>query len=331
MVVGSALLQRSLWKVSNLIFLALRMRTELTCTDKAWDPLDMKLKQTFSKRLDTSELAEEVNDRSVIFALASHTNPQMFRKGSSDIPRDAGDDEDLQDTLTVLLGITGVSVSHVHDDKPINTLDQLWEVLDLTEEPFFWLHRTSGDIPAHHALNHHPARRETEQSSMNEPGSPGQNDYSNHPILELECELEEAADDEQIHYAQPRFSLIRENHRCSAYLIQESKEWFSRLDQMTSTTWQRLLEREESIKKVCEDLSADLSQDDELSDMIAELSVQQRPQADSYVTLIKSKSPLATQAVGELVKLLMPDAAEWGEVSRRKRIFDKLRENSDGI
>jgi hypothetical protein len=310
----------------------------LTYIDTLWDPLQMKLKHTFSKRLDRSESTDPEDGKSIVFVLAGVSHPQMFRKKPDDIPRDTDDDTNIQDILTTVLGTTIVSVSHVYDDKAIDTLDEFWELADLTEEPFFWLRCTSesadsdqssvtqqASIPGPHVQSNYSTPIDTDQSSVTEPGSPSHFDYSNHAILKLECELEGAAEETQVRWAQPRFSLIRENHRCSAYLVQDLKEFFSELEQTTTEAWQSLSEREEFVKKMCENAAADLSEDDELSDMIANLSMDQRKHANPYLELIKSNSPLAEHATKELIKLLMPDATELEEVLRKKRIFDELR------
>lgn len=166
---------------------------------------------------------------------------------------------------------------------------------------------------------------DTDLSSVTEQAYPHQIDYSTHPILKLECELEGAAEETDLRYALPRFSLIRENHFHSAYMVQELKDFFAKLEEMTTESWQRLSERKESVRKMCENVGVDLSQDDQLSDMISDLSMEQREHAKMYVPLIKSNTPLADHATKELVKLLMPDAAELEEVMRKKRIFDELR------
>lgn len=184
-------------------------------------------------------------------------------------------------------------------------------------------------MPGHHAQSNCSTPRDTDQSSVTEIGFPSRFDYSHHAILKLECELEGAADETQVRWAQPRFSLIRENHRCSAYLVEDLKEFFAELEQATLEAWQRLSEREEHVRNLCGHATVDQSQDDQLSDMIADLSMEQREHAKMYVPLIKSNTPLADHATKELIKLLMPGAAEWEEVMRKKRIFDELRGDFD--
>lgn len=115
----------------------------LTDTDTLWDPLQMKLKHTFSKRLDYSEFTSPESCKNIVFVLANQPSPQMFKRDSDDIPRDVRDDSNIQDVLTTVLGTTIVSVSHVYDDEAIDTVEDFWAIADLTEEPFFWLRCTS--------------------------------------------------------------------------------------------------------------------------------------------------------------------------------------------
>jgi arginine repressor len=123
---------------------------------------------------------------------------------------------------------------------------------------------------------------------------------------------------------QSRFTLIRENHRHSADFVKELEEHFVSLDQTTTSRWRQLSER----KAMCEAAMQDMAQIYKLRDFTANLSDVQRNHAQQYFELINSNNPLANFAAEHLIKLLMPDDAEWEEVSSRKNIFDEIRKDT---
>jgi hypothetical protein len=93
------------------------------------------------------------------------------------------------------------------------------------------------------------------------------------------------------------------------------QQFFAELDRDTTETWQKLSQR----KKLCENNMTDSTQADKLYGFVAELRGADRTFAEQYVGLMESKNPLAEHATKELVKLLVPDAAEWK--SRGKSAF----------
>jgi hypothetical protein len=253
--------------------------------------------------------------------------------GSKSIQQGAGDDTTLQSILETLFGATEVVVSDGYDNRPIATLEEFLEVIDLVEEPFFWLRHANGspDETETSALETRPTtrkrRRHTANTSTNvEASLPDtadpihQRDYSRHPILQLEPELQRIDDKAQIRYTQPRFSLIRENHRHSADLVAELQQLFAELEHDTSESWRNLSKR----MGLCENNTIDLTRSDELRTFIAELRGADRTYAEQYLGLVEFNNPLAKHATEELIKLIMPDPAEWEDVSRIKGIFDEI-------
>lgn len=113
--------------------------TELMLADMLWDPLNMKMKLTFSRVLDVSENTHQEDHKSIFFVIVDHANPQIFERTFSDVARDVRSDMDLQYTITSVLGITGLSVSDASNNSPIDTPEELLEVIESTEKPFFWL------------------------------------------------------------------------------------------------------------------------------------------------------------------------------------------------
>jgi len=221
-----------------------------------------------------------------------------------------------------------------YDNRPITTLEEFLNVVDEAEEPFFWMcpaddSTQDTDVSETDIAPPNKKRKRTTERTRTAlhtslPEMIGHNrrpDYGSHPILELEAELKQTNDEAQIRYAQSRFNLIRENHRHSADLVAELQQFFAELDRDTTEIWQKLSQR----RKLCENNMTDPTQSNKLYGFVAELRGADRTFAEQYVGLMESNNPLAEHATKELVKLLVPDAAEWEEVSRKKRIFDELR------
>jgi hypothetical protein len=144
-----------------------------------------------------------------------------------------------------------------------------------------------------------------------------QRDYRNHAILKLEPIVQELDSQGQAHSAQSHFNLIRENHQHSVDFIKELKEHFAFTDQSTTTRWQKMVD----CKRACEDEMKDMTQFYKLRDFIANLNDAQKAHAEQYFMLVDSNSPLAKAAAEHTIKLIIPDDAEWEEVSTRKSIF----------
>jgi hypothetical protein len=147
-------------------------------------------------------------------------------------------------------------------------------------------------------------------------------DFSNHAILKLEHLAPKLDNGHQARSAQSRFILIRENHRHSTDFVQELEGYFAQLDQTTTSRWQHLSER----KRVCEAAANDVTQIHKLPEFTSDLSDAHQEHAHLYFGLINTNSPLAGVAAESLVKLFMPDDAEWEEVSSRKSVFDEIRQ-----
>lgn len=242
----------------------------------------------------------------------------------------------LQDVLATCLGVTEVVVSDGCDNRPITTLDEFLDVVDLAEEPFLWLRPANGGLEETEtsALDTRPTTRKRRRhtsntsayvdASLSETVEPiYQRDYSRHPILRLKPELERIDDKAQIRYAQPRFSLIRENDRHSADLVAELQQFFADFEQDTYESWRTLSNRME----LFDNNTINLTRSDELRNFIAELRGADRTFAEQYLGLVESNNPLAKHATEELIKLLMPDPAEWEDVLRIKGIFDEIQKD----
>jgi hypothetical protein len=270
--------------------------------------LSTSVKSRTTKRESRPDL-----DKTVTFVVTLSSGGQLIRTDIESIRRSAAIYMDLLGTLETFLDPPTVPfcVSNGQDNTAIRSLEELWKFIDSAEEPFIrlctWTTNTLVVVPSRTI------------------GRTLQQDYSNHAILKLEHMVDKLDNQEQSRLSnQSRFTLIRENHRHSAGFVKELEEHFVSLDQTTTSLWQQLSER----KTMCEAAMQDITQIDKLRDFAADLSDAQRNHAQQYFELINSNNPLANFAAEHLIKLLMPDDAEWEEVSSRKNIFDEIRKDT---
>jgi hypothetical protein len=258
-------------------------------------------------------LGEHLKDRAtqkrkmVTFVYAGEPERQVFRKDTRLIRHTAKGS--LRRTLRRLLGLSKVKIRSQLDNKPITTLEQLWNLIDLCQDPVFWVSPSAGSHSIATPTN-------TKQAS--------QRDYSNHAILKLEHMVDRLDNPDQARSAHLRFGLVRENHRYSVDFVNELEAYFAQLDQTTTARWQRLSD----CKRMCEDAKKDMAQFYKLRKLTDALSDAQQTHAQQYFGLINANSPLAGVAAENLIKLLMPDDAEWEEVTSRKNIFDEIRKDA---
>jgi hypothetical protein len=232
---------------------------------------------------------------------------QVIRKSTQAIRRSA--EPNLGRTLKKLLGLGEVSIKSHQNAKSTQTIEEFWDYIDSRTYPIFWV---SPSAESHNTKN----------STISERASP--RDYGNHATLKLEHMVDQLDSPEQARSAQLRFALIRENHRHSADFVKELKQYFASLDQATTAQWQRLSD----CRRMCEDAKLDMTQFYKLRKLTDALNDAQQTHAQQYFGLINTNSPLADSAAEHLIKLLMPDEVEWEEVSRRKNIFDEVKEDA---
>lgn len=272
-----------------------------------------------------SDATVNVNGNKItIFRLSGE---DMFELETEKIPKALSEHAIAQkvtlcDTLRRLLGwpkssnLIGVSLHKNDERKPqvcIETLHELWHVIDSHEAPVFSLHTSvATPRPASTA----PAIRPRPQSN-----------YTNNAVLQLEPLIDELATrDAQL--ARPLLELIRQNHHRSPDHIQDVLGLFAPLKQRIAEEWKQA----DEMKSILEGVLGDKSQILKLEDLIGHLDKAHAEDAHAIFHIIRRNLTGGAAFAEELSRLFQPvkerNAETWKRASRLKKAFDEFDQAS---